>query len=53
MKYVQNIVVRKPLEKYPYRKSRRRWENNNKMNLKFVDFDDRKCIKVVLYRPQW
>ena len=47
------VLVRKPESKRPLRRSRRRWEDNIKMDLRKVGCDPRDWIAPAEDRDQW
>jgi hypothetical protein len=47
------ILVGKTEGRIPLGRPRRRWMNNNKMNLREVGWDDIDCIDLAQDRDQW
>ncbi|KAJ4426617.1 hypothetical protein ANN_26415 [Periplaneta americana] len=47
------VLVGRPEGKRPLGRPRRRWEDNIKMDLREVGYDDRDWINLALYRDQW
>ena len=47
------VLVGKPESKRPFGRSRCRWEDNIKMDLKEVDCDPRDCIALAKDSDQW
>ncbi|KAJ4446907.1 hypothetical protein ANN_13608 [Periplaneta americana] len=47
------VLVGRPEGKRPLGSQRRRWENNIKMNLREMGYDDREWINLVQDRDQW
>jgi hypothetical protein len=47
------ILVGKPEGRRPLGRSRRRWVNNNKIDLREIDWDRIDCIDLAQNRDQW
>ncbi|KAJ4443821.1 hypothetical protein ANN_05607 [Periplaneta americana] len=47
------VLVGRPEGKRPLGRPRRRWEDNIKMDLREVGYDDREWINLAQYRDQW
>ncbi|KAJ4436645.1 hypothetical protein ANN_16776 [Periplaneta americana] len=47
------VLVGRPEEKRPLGRPRRRWEDNIKMDLREVGYDDREWINLAQDRDQW
>ncbi|KAJ4435309.1 hypothetical protein ANN_17919 [Periplaneta americana] len=47
------VLVGRPEGKIPLRRPRRRWEDNIKMDLRKVEYDDRDWINLAQERDQW
>jgi hypothetical protein len=50
---VYSILVGNPEEKRPLGRPRRRWVDNNNMDLREIGWDGRDLIDLAQYRDQW
>jgi hypothetical protein len=50
---VYRVLVRKPEDNRPLGRPRRRWEDNNKMDLREIGIDGANWIRLVQDRVQW
>jgi len=50
---VYRVLVRKPEEKSPFGRFRRRWEDNIKMDLQEVGCGNMDCIELAQDRESW
>jgi len=53
MRGVYGVVVRKPEEKRPLGRPRRRWKDNIKMDLQKVGCGGMDCIDLAQHRDKW
>jgi hypothetical protein len=53
MRNVCNILVGKPERKRPLDRTRRRWEDNIRMGLEEIGWEDVHCMHVSEDRDQW
>jgi len=50
---VYRVLVRKPEGKRPFGRSRRRWEDNSKMDIQDVECGDMEWIELSQDRDRW
>jgi hypothetical protein len=53
MRYAYTILVRKPKGKRPLGRSRRKWEDNIKIDITEIGLEVVDWISVVQYRDRW